>query len=69
MNSSQEIILSYWPKYIFLQVVLFDGIQNLEMKTDEKIETKAAKRDKAMWKPRNGLTQTQKVLKGLFSEE
>lgn len=60
MNSSQEIILSYWPKYIFLQVVLFYGIQNLEMKTDEKFETKAAKRDKDMWKLRMDLHKPRK---------
>lgn len=69
MNSSQEIILSYWPKYIFFQVVLFYEIQNMEMKTDEKFETKGAKRDKDKWKLKSGLTQTQKVFKGLFGEE
>lgn len=36
------------------------------MKTDEKFKTKPAKRDKDMWKLRNGLTQTQEFLKGLF---
>lgn len=41
----------------------------MEMKTDEKFETKGAKRDKDKWKLKNGLTQTQKVFKGLFGEE
>lgn len=41
----------------------------MKMKTDEKFESKAAKRNKDKWKLRNGLIQNQKVLKGLFGEE
>lgn len=41
----------------------------MEMKPDEKFVTKAAKKAKDKWKLRNGLTQNQKVLKGLFGIE
>lgn len=49
---------TFSSKFFFLHI--FYGIQNLEMKTDEKFETKAAKRDKDMWKLRMDLHKPRK---------